>query len=345
MNALALAGDEVLVSVSQDQSLAFWDLHTKHVIEHIVEAHDTSIQGVAYAPGRDEVATCGIEETVKVWCTLRHELKYVLKGHPQDVSHVAWCNFLGGRWVTASEDESLRMWDGPEVESMMGYSGDAVTALYVDEANEVIVAAMEDRCLRVYDPRAPAGSQLVKKYLGHTDVVRSIEYVAEKRQYLTCSWDKSIRVWFASQGDAAANNADAATSAKDALAADAELEDEANFVSEYEKEHPLVLPKALRNTSSIPIKLSSTKTARSKKAHSQMEAAMLETRSGNFAQPPPPEGSLEHKLQELEERLAPKITLKEESAARDQGARRRSGMVSPSMLRNLKKEAYARKKR
>ena len=152
-------------------------------------------------------------------------------------------------------------------------------------------------------------------------------------------------MWFASQGDAAANNADAATSAKDALAADAELEDEANFVSEYEKEHPLVLPKALRNTSSIPIKLSSTKTARSKKAHSQMEAAMLETRSGNFAQPPPPEGSLEHKLQELEERLAPKITLKEELAARDQGARRRSGMVSPSMLRNLKKEAYARKKR
>ena len=49
------------------------------------------------------------------------------------------------------------------MESMMGYSGDAVTALYVDEANEVIVAAMEDRCLRVYDPRAPAGSQLVKK--------------------------------------------------------------------------------------------------------------------------------------------------------------------------------------
>ena len=345
VNALALAGDEVLVSVSQDQSLAFWDLHTKHVIEHVVDAHDTSIQGVAYAPGRDEVATCGIEETVKVWCTLRHELKYLLKGHPQVVSHVAWCDFLGGRWVTASEDESLRMWDGPEQEIMVGYSGDAVTALYVDEENEVIVAAMEDRCLRVYDPRAPAGSQLVKKYLGHTDVVRSIEYVAEKRQYLTCSWDKSIRVWFASQGDAAANNADTATSAKDALAADAELEDEANFVSEYEKEHPLVMPKALRNTSSIPIKLSSTKTARSKKTHSQMEAAMLDTRSGNFAQPPPPEGSLEHKLQELEERLAPKITLKEELAARDQGARRRSGMVSPSMLRNLKKEVYARKKR
>lgn len=83
-------------------------------------------------------------------------------------------------------------------------------------------------------------------YSGHTDLVRSIVYVAGKRQYFSAGWDKTIRVWFAPnhgpkrQGSAATLTA---TAAQTTLMAD----DSEEFVSSYERMHPLVPPASLRN--------------------------------------------------------------------------------------------------
>ena len=49
-----------------------------------------------------------------------------------------------------------------------------------------------DRAVRVYDVET---REVVQSHLGHSDAVRSILHVPEKEQYITASWDRTIRVW------------------------------------------------------------------------------------------------------------------------------------------------------
>ena len=55
-----------------------------------------------------------------------------------------------------------------------------------------------DRAIRVYE--AADGGALVQQHHGHSDAVRCIVHVAEKQQYITASWDHTIRVWKAYAG-------------------------------------------------------------------------------------------------------------------------------------------------
>ena len=90
--------------------------------------------------------------------------------------------------------------------------GDAVTALAIDAWGHLLVASM-DRTVRVYE--LPADEEMeewqlrtdedasaerptpevVQSHHGHTDAVRSIVHVPEKQQYITASWDRTLRVW------------------------------------------------------------------------------------------------------------------------------------------------------
>lgn len=40
----------------------------------------------------------------------------------------------------------------------------------------------------------------VCKYTGHTDQIQTLEMLEEKGQYLSCSWDRSLRVWACPKG-------------------------------------------------------------------------------------------------------------------------------------------------
>lgn len=40
----------------------------------------------------------------------------------------------------------------------------------------------------------------VCKYKGHTDQIQTLEMLEEKGQYLSCSWDRSLRVWACPKG-------------------------------------------------------------------------------------------------------------------------------------------------
>ena len=61
--------------------------------------------------------------------------------------------------------------------------------------------------MRVYDvvPAQEEGAgftcELLQQHLGHSDAVRAILHVPEKCQYITASWDHTLRVWRAAGVD------------------------------------------------------------------------------------------------------------------------------------------------
>lgn len=88
------------------------------------------------------------------------------------------------------------------------------------------------------------------RYSGHNDVVKSIEYLPQADCYLTASWDRSLRLWARpndprkSSGDGEAKAGGGEGPAPNMLLLEYD-EDEETFISEYEKAHPLEVPRAL----------------------------------------------------------------------------------------------------
>lgn len=115
------------------------------------------------------------------------------------------------------------------------------------------------------------------RFQGHQDIISGIGYIpAPLDCYITSSWDQQLRLWKrpvpnsgSSSGSAGAVASKAATAAAGTSGQAAggnkteasyllpeDSEDGNNFVSEYEKAHPLVVPKALtqvRRTTAVEV--------------------------------------------------------------------------------------------
>mmetsp|Transcript_26880 Transcript_26880/g.86343 ORF Transcript_26880/g.86343 Transcript_26880/m.86343 type:complete len:403 (-) Transcript_26880:37-1245(-) len=276
VTGLACCSEYMLASISHDMSIRYWDLHTKqrHVIKVVDRAHDSPLQCIEYCDAREEIATCASETKVKVWCAFNHTLKTTLTGHTGVVTQCKWVNFptVQGKmaWATSADDETIRLWSGDGQQLFaFTYRSDSVTTMVVDPVNKLLLAAMTDRVVRVFDLTTVEENPLpIRKYQGHTDMVRGIVYVEEKGQYVSASWDKTLRVWRSPVAGAKRTGGLRNRMSLHSGLRPAEVEEEEPFVSTYEKEHPLVIPKALdprRNGTANALKMVTSKTARSAK--------------------------------------------------------------------------------
>ncbi|KAL6755154.1 WD40-repeat-containing domain protein, partial [Haematococcus lacustris] len=172
-------------------------------------------------------------------------IKAAMRDTPE-VTQVRWVASRGV-WVTAADDDMIRLWSPAGVKlSQWSQNGGSVQCLYVDNVNNLLVVAMQDKGCCVYDLDDPIPRAT---YKGHTDVVKGIGYLAAAKCYVTASWDKSLRLWYAPthQGSSSQQPAPGASgpSGPGAVALVEDDEDEEHFVSNYEKAHPLEVPRAL----------------------------------------------------------------------------------------------------
>jgi WD40 repeat protein len=68
-----------------------------------------------------------------------------------------------------------------------------VSSICIDAINGCIITGSQDKVLRVFDPSKK--DEIVQKNIGHTDDIRSIIHIPSRNQYISASWDNSVRVW------------------------------------------------------------------------------------------------------------------------------------------------------
>jgi WD40 repeat protein len=120
-------------------------------------------------------------------------LQVVLQGHEGDVTAVKW-HKANQNWITASEDRTIRIWPATGIPCIRIFNNDTpVTALCIDALNGCIITGGEDHAIRVFDPSKT--DEVVQKNYGHTDQVSSIVHVAVRNQYVSSSWDNTVRFW------------------------------------------------------------------------------------------------------------------------------------------------------
>jgi hypothetical protein len=172
-------------------------------------------------------------------------LQEVLKKAGRDVpevTQVRWVNYRSC-WATAADDDMIRLWSPEGVKlQQFTYNGGSVQSLFIDSINQLLVASMLDKNIYVWDLDDPMPQAVFK---GHQDVVRAVGYLTETRCFVSCSWDKTVRLWNCPVDGSARSRAIIQVANQDVKADDESQEDEEQFVSSYEKEHPLETPKAL----------------------------------------------------------------------------------------------------
>ncbi len=122
----------------------------------------------------------------------------VLSGHNSGVVSAAYSPD-GTRIVTASQDNTGRIWDartGAELLVLSGH-GDSVTCAAFSPDGTRIVTASSDKTARIWDART--GMQLAA-LSGHGDRVWSAVFSPDGAHIVTASGDKTARIWDARTG-------------------------------------------------------------------------------------------------------------------------------------------------
>jgi len=131
-------------------------------------------------------------------------VRAILYGHGDKVYDVAY-SADGSRILTASRDETARVWDartGREVVLLAGHVNTVTTAVFSpDRAGRYILTASWDGTARVWDARTGRSLRTLKVLGGRVGDVVSAAFSQDGRKIVTASADGTARVW---AGDARA---------------------------------------------------------------------------------------------------------------------------------------------
>lgn len=103
----------------------------------------------------------------------------------------------GERLVTASADDTVRIWDiasGVSLQTLRGHIGSVRYAEF-DLSGSRVVSASLDKSVRIWDVATGAPIAILS---GHTESVEAARFTADGRKIITASHDTTVRIWDAS---------------------------------------------------------------------------------------------------------------------------------------------------
>ena len=125
--------------------------------------------------------------------------RHILAGHEDVVNYVTW-SADGQRVLTASQDNTARIWDavsGEQLVVLQGHGAAVYQAVWSPDGQRVLTAS-EDGTARVWD--ATRGEQLMVLQ-GHEAAIWHVAWSPDWQHVLTASEDGTARVWKAINGE------------------------------------------------------------------------------------------------------------------------------------------------
>lgn len=163
------------------------------------------VNAVAWSPTGEQVVTAGSggrgesKQYVQLWDVKSGSLKYVFKGHTDDVTSVVFSK-NGDKLLTASYDNTARLWDVATAKELSVFGQlhrNTVWSADFDPTNENrIVTASEDETVRLwsYDDKGTA-QELTPPFMGHSGPVYSAVFTKDGSKVVSGGYDQRILVW------------------------------------------------------------------------------------------------------------------------------------------------------
>ncbi|XP_024530233.1 uncharacterized protein LOC9659693 [Selaginella moellendorffii] len=168
----------------------------------------------------------------------------VLRGHEAKIVGLCVHNEEGMQYSPPRDEGEIAMWDPDAgcVTKTMCHKKEPVTCLFVDEINKLVLMSMlSDHFIRGFDLNM---EKELCTYVGHKDQIHSLVHFPHRKQYLSGSWDSTIRAWLTPDSIVEPKPVVIRTAVEEK---DVDPLQEEPLISSYEKEYPLVPPKTLQN--------------------------------------------------------------------------------------------------
>jgi len=155
--------------------------------------HSKEVQSVKFSPTSDQIVSCSVDMTVRLWSVETGSCEYTLNDHTGDVNCVAYSP-LGDQIASASDDKAIRVWDITTKDYRHVLSGHTESVLCVAYSRDgkQIASGSSDFTIRMWDVETGVCSHHLTDHVGK---VWDITYSPQGTQLASASWDGTVRLW------------------------------------------------------------------------------------------------------------------------------------------------------
>ncbi|KAJ7601067.1 WD40-repeat-containing domain protein [Mycena floridula] len=193
-------------------------------LKHTLTGHKMSISAVKFSPDGTLLASCGAEDTIKIWSPATGKLIRNLTGHTEGLSDLAW-SADSVNLASGSDDKTIRIWHvdtGMATKTLRGHSA-AVFCLNYNLSSNLLVSGGCDGDIRIWSVETSAGGKgkgkgnenfgkCLKTINAHVDYVTSVHFNRDASLIVSCSLDGLIRIWSTANAQCLKTLAEIATS-------------------------------------------------------------------------------------------------------------------------------------
>jgi WD40 repeat protein len=188
-----------------DAGVHLIDVATRRVVQ-VLEGHARMVRDVAFSPDGSQIASTGLDGTLKVWPVAAPPEFLSLEGHDQAVWTVA-VSPDGRRAATGSLDQTARIWDleSGRLVGTVRVGFPVVSLAFSADGNRLLTVAGHATAklwrLVGHGPASPSpASEPVMVLEGHGDTVLCVAASSCGRYFATGGRDRTARIWDARSG-------------------------------------------------------------------------------------------------------------------------------------------------
>ena len=159
----------------------------------VLRGHGNVVRAAAVRPDGKQIATGGLDQTVRLWDGQAYQPLATLQGHKGWIYNIAYSPD-GKRLLSASQDHTVRLWDtadGTPLAVLYGHTADVMDAKFSADG-ATIISASNDGAVRVWNSQQVERNGVLR---GHSKFVYGVAFHPDNERVASASWDGTVRLW------------------------------------------------------------------------------------------------------------------------------------------------------
>ncbi|KAF7975275.1 hypothetical protein HWV62_10164 [Athelia sp. TMB] len=195
-------GLHIVVGYDNTGKINVYDTETGGAVGPSLKGHSGRVNCIVYSPDGTRIASCSLDNTIRLWDAKTRQAVGVLKGHAGPVLSVAY-SLDGARLVSGSQDKAIRVWDVATRnligEPLKGHGGGVRSVAYSPDGAH-IVSGSSDFTVRVWGADAVEFQTAGTTWQESSNTFLSIAYSPNGASIVSRSLEGYIQMWDSNTG-------------------------------------------------------------------------------------------------------------------------------------------------